>query len=52
VRVARGPLAGVQGRLLRGNSGTRLVISIELIHKSLVVTVSREDVELVEQRAA
>ncbi len=52
VRVARGPLAGVQGRLLRSNSTTRLVISIELIHQSLAISVAREDVELVGQRAA
>ncbi len=52
VRVVRGPLAGVEGRLLRGNSAIRLVISIELIHQSLAINVSREDVELVAQRAA
>ncbi len=48
VRVMRGPLAGVEGRLIRGNSSTRLSISIEMIHKSLLVNVSRHDVELVE----
>jgi transcription antitermination factor NusG len=48
VRVKRGPLAGVEGRLVRNNSSTRLAISIEMIHKSLMVSVSRNDVELVE----
>src|SRR3984885_13408264 len=43
VRVMRGPLAGVQGRLVRNNSSTRLSISIEMIHKSLLVSVSRHD---------
>jgi len=48
VRVTRGPLAGIEGRLVRNNSSTRLSISIEMIHKSLLVSVSREDVELLE----
>jgi transcription antitermination factor NusG len=52
VRVVRGPLSGVEGRLLRGNSTSRLVISIELIQKSLAVTVSRQDVELLKRPAA
>jgi ribosomal protein L24 len=51
VRVMRGPLAGVEGRLVRGNSTTRLAISIEMIHKSLIVSVSRNDVEASEDRA-
>src|SRR6202020_2547854 len=46
VRVMRGPLAGVEGCLIRNNSSTRLSISIEMIHKSLLVSVSRHDVEL------
>jgi transcription antitermination factor NusG len=52
VRVVRGPLTGVEGRLVRGNSSTRLAIFIEMIHKTLVVSVSRNDVELIEHRAA
>lgn len=48
VRVLRGPLAGVEGRLVRSNSSSRLSISIEMIHKSLLVNVSRQDVELLE----
>jgi transcription antitermination factor NusG len=52
VRVLRGVLAGVEGRLLRMNSSSRLVISIELIHRSLAVTIARSDVEPVEGRAA
>jgi len=48
VRVLRGPLVGVEGRLVRSNSQSRLSISIELIHKSLLVNVSRQDVELLE----
>jgi transcription antitermination factor NusG len=52
VRVMRGLLAGVEGRLLRSNAGSSLVISVEMIHKSIAVRVAREDVELVEHRAA
>jgi transcription antitermination factor NusG len=52
VRVVRGPLAGVEGRLVRNNSSTRLSISIEIIHKSLLVSVSRHDVELLERLSA
>ena len=48
VRVATGPLAGVEGLLLRGNSTSRLLISIEMLHKTLAVSVSRDDVEPIE----
>ncbi len=51
VRVLRGPLAGVEGRLVRSNLSSRLSISIETIHKSLLVNVSRHDVELLENPA-
>lgn len=52
VRVVRGPLTGVEGRLVRSNSSTRLAISIEMIHKTLVVSVARNDVEVLQSRAA
>jgi transcription antitermination factor NusG len=52
VRVVRGPLAGVEGRLIRFSSASRLVISIEMIHRSLSVGISRNDVELVQSCAA
>ena len=48
VRVLRGPLVGVEGRLVPSNSSSRLSISIEMIQKSLLVNVSRQDVELLE----
>lgn len=51
VRVVRGVLAGVEGRLVR-NTTSRLAISIEMIHRSLVVSVSRQDVEPVARCAA
>ncbi len=52
VRVVRGALAGVEGRLIRLNSASRLVISIEMIHRSLSVSISRDDVEPLHSCAA
>jgi transcription termination/antitermination protein NusG len=52
VRVVRGPLAGVEGRLVRTNSESRLVISIEMINRSLAVSISRNDIEPVRGCAA
>jgi len=52
VRVVRGALAGVEGKLVRNYSTSRLLISIEMIHKTLAVSVSREDVELLNAEAA
>jgi len=51
VRVFRGALAGVEGRLVQSNSSSRVSISIEMIHKSLLVNVSSHDVELLEDRS-
>ena len=47
VRVVRGALAGIEGILTRLGSGLRIVISIEVIHRSVAITVSINDVELV-----
>jgi len=52
VRVVRGPLTGLTGILVRSHSADRLVISIEMIQKSLSVNVSRSDVVLENQHAA
>ena len=52
VRVVRGPLVGVEGRLLQCNSTSRLLISIDMIHKSLAVSLSCGDVELLDRSAA
>jgi len=52
VRVLRGPLAGVVGRLVQSNSTARLLISIEMINKTLAVSVLRQDVELIDRYAA
>lgn len=47
VRVIRGALTGVEGMLIRTDSTSRLLISIEMINQSLSVNVSRSDVEVV-----
>ena len=45
VRVNSGPLAGMQGILLRRKRKFRVVISIELLRRGLVVDVDAADVE-------
>jgi len=47
VRVMRGALAGVEGTLVRVNSESRLLISIDMIRQSLAVSISQRDVERV-----
>ncbi|HEY4364079.1 MAG TPA: transcription termination/antitermination NusG family protein [Bryobacteraceae bacterium] len=42
VRVAEGPLRGVEGTLLREKGAIRLVIGIELLQRSLAVELERE----------
>ncbi len=49
VRVVRGPLAGIEGRILQRNRTSHLLISIGMIHKSIAVKLSRHDVEFVER---
>jgi len=51
VRVVRGALAGVQGILTRIGPRLRMVISIEVIHRSLAITVSQNDVEPIQSDA-
>jgi transcription antitermination factor NusG len=50
VRVVNGALAGMEGILVRVGSKARMVISIEIIHRSLGITVSESDVEPVTER--
>jgi len=50
VRVVRGALAGIEGILVRAGSKDRMIISIEIIHRSLAITVSAYDVEAVTER--
>lgn len=48
VRVVRGPLAGIEGTLLRCGGQSRLVISVEMIQRSVSVEVAAADVEPVQ----
>jgi transcription antitermination factor NusG len=45
VRVLRGALAGVEGTLIRCGAQSKLVISVEMIQRSVAVSVSESDVE-------
>jgi transcription antitermination factor NusG len=47
VRVVRGVLSGVEGKLVRTISECRLLISIDMIRQCLAVNVSPDDVELI-----
>ncbi|MGA8656603.1 MAG: UpxY family transcription antiterminator [Chthoniobacterales bacterium] len=47
VRLKSGPLAGIQGILLRRKGNFRIVISIDLIHRAVVVDADAADVEAI-----
>jgi transcription antitermination factor NusG len=47
VRVKNGPLAGLQGILMRRKNHMRLVVSVELIQRSMAVEMDEADLELV-----
>ncbi len=52
VTVSDGPLRGVAGTLVEVRSGVRLVISIELLQRSVQVEIERDRVIPLEQRTA
>lgn len=52
VRVVRGPLAGIEGRFMQSNSSSRLLISVEMLHRSISVVLSEQDVELLSRSVA
>ena len=45
VRVRRGPMAGLEGFFLRRKEGLRLVVSIEILMRSVAVEIDETDVE-------
>lgn len=45
VRVVRGVLAGIEGTFIRNGSKGQLIISVEMIQRSLALNVSWQDVE-------
>lgn len=50
LRILRGPLAGMEGTLLRRKGSLRLVLSIDLIMRSVVVDVDAEDICPIDSR--
>lgn len=46
VRIERGPLAGVSGTVARANGAWRLIINVELLHRSVAVEVDRDIISL------
>jgi transcription antitermination factor NusG len=50
VRILSGPLAGMQGIVLRHHGGTRIVLSLDLIMKSIAVEVDEADLEPITPR--
>ena len=46
VRIVRGPIAGMEGILLRKKEKCRVVISVDVIMQSIAVEVDADDVEL------
>jgi transcription antitermination factor NusG len=47
VRVLSGPLAGIEGIVVREGDYDRLIVSIELLNRSVALQVSRENISLV-----
>lgn len=42
VTIRKGPLAGISGRIIRKGNGLRLVVTVQMIEKSIVVTLPNE----------
>lgn len=52
VRVVRGALVGLEGTFIRSASQSKLVISVEMIQRSVAVSVAESDVEPVKRVVA
>jgi transcription antitermination factor NusG len=50
VRVERGPMRGLEGTLLRTKDALRLVISVELLQRSMAVELDREAIQPIWKR--
>ena len=48
VRVVAGPLSGLEGVIVRRESGARFVVSIDLIMRAIAINVEGLDLELIE----
>jgi transcription termination/antitermination protein NusG len=51
IRIKSGPLAGIEGILIRRKGSCRLILSAELLQKSIAVEVDARSVELLPRRA-
>jgi transcription antitermination factor NusG len=49
VRIVRGPLAGLSGLTVRRKGSTRVVLSIELIQRSVIVDMDAADLESIHE---
>ena len=52
VRIERGPLAGMEGPLLRTTEGTRVVLGVQILQRSVAVEVDPESIRLIRRAAA
>jgi len=52
VRVTKGVLKGIEGTLMRIGGDSKLVLCVEMIQRSIAVTIRSSDVELLEGSAA
>jgi hypothetical protein len=50
VRIKAGAMEGMEGILLRKKNGLRVVLTLELIERSVAVEVDAQDVETVSRR--
>lgn len=52
VRVIRGSLSGIEGTVIRTDSETRLILSVDLVKQSISIRISSNDVQLIDEQAA
>jgi len=52
VRVVRGALAGIEGLLLRSGGQSKLILSVDMIQRSVAVNVDASDVEPISRMPA
>jgi transcriptional antiterminator NusG len=52
VRIERGVLAGIEGKLVRDSEAWRIVVSVDALHRSLAVEVDREMFRLLDEHGA